>query len=1136
MGKVFRIFKEGAETYTDWNASPDYPYDSSNRESIVDPEGATAAKEITSIPSPYARIELVKSAFKYVCRHGMTEGGTIYHKLVSETLDVGEIFFNIEKLRDAVEIIKWDPQQDIKKLKDSRHEGNRCFGDVLEKYLISDSSTYNFSKMRNMYLLNFKNGPQMLNIIGATSPATVFFSSANSFPYVTDAFVFGEHRPFGDEFEPLWRRNPEYIKAWFAFRRRVPDFAGLFPEIDSYLNLTYKSISDNALKESIIQTSGSVDEFEEIELSQGSADSVEVLGFKLFASKPHAIQDSEFEIRSDRAMTPLPLVLPVEPGNRYENLRYTSSRWGSNNVAPLSDSRKIEERTLPFDGILQPYLTLGDFLEKDIIAVPHKLNSKEYFDGNVSDAHTAANAAVSFLLPVKPMYFEYFTVSDLCGTMPDGKKALELTIMELGTVKATLRIPIRGNSNVKYMEYTRLYYNDKLSSHRNDPKTGGIVELDFTAFVMPNLSFASDAEAFYIVGLVSTDEKHASADFYMHGNALVDISHASRTKKDELTKAVTYTIEHKRFEYIRIKTGNGQEGIIVPKFKSRSFVNAFDFAVDLGTSYTHVEYKAQDSHALSPLEYSSDSIISEVFTPNYVNKGGRLMQWDLLDEQPLIEKDFVPVTLGKNTSGLSGESGDFYFPTRTVLSCARFVSWTESTTPFELTNIPFAYGKRRDLEHDKYEFNIKWGDVHQRNVLDKYIDCLMLILRNKALMNDADLSRCRVVWFYPQSMPQNQLSYLKRVWDEKFNKYFAPYPAATSYMLESVAPIKYYFNKIASSSDILNIDIGGGTTDIAFARNKNVEWATSFRFAMDDLFRDNIAKDNLSNGIIDYFKPGIRSVLQNNNLGELLAVFDSENNMRPENMASFLFSLKDNRMTSGIAKNSIDFDYIIETDDKFKIVFLLFYTSIVYHAAQIMKLKNTGFPRHISFSGNGSYIVRILSGDTKIVADYTKTLIENVMGEKCPHDIDILGVDGESNPKTVTCKGGLLSDDFNNPDFSKGVILCATGDEFVGKDDTYAMFTDEYTNKVIEASKRFFKFTFEELPAELPLDKMFGVSRESFSLARKISCMDTGTFLSKCLLDVEGGDVGKNIEETSFFYIVKGVISALSARIYNDDK
>ena len=148
MGKVFRLFKDGANTYNDWNASPDYPYDSTNRDTIIDPEGATASKEITSIPSPFARIDLVKNAFRYICRQNNNksylDGNTIYHKLVSETLDVGEVFFNISKFRNDIEIIKWNPKQDIERLMCSGIAGNECLADVLTKYLKSDSSAYNF--------------------------------------------------------------------------------------------------------------------------------------------------------------------------------------------------------------------------------------------------------------------------------------------------------------------------------------------------------------------------------------------------------------------------------------------------------------------------------------------------------------------------------------------------------------------------------------------------------------------------------------------------------------------------------------------------------------------------------------------------------------------------------------------------------------------------------------------------------------------------------------------------------------------------------------------------------------------------------------------------------------------------------
>ena len=107
MSKIFRL-GEGSNTYTDWNESPSFPYNSNNRKKIQDPDGATAKKEITSIPSPFARIDLVKNAFREVCESKDLDGQTIFHKMVSDAFDIGEIFYNIERFNDKIEFITWN--------------------------------------------------------------------------------------------------------------------------------------------------------------------------------------------------------------------------------------------------------------------------------------------------------------------------------------------------------------------------------------------------------------------------------------------------------------------------------------------------------------------------------------------------------------------------------------------------------------------------------------------------------------------------------------------------------------------------------------------------------------------------------------------------------------------------------------------------------------------------------------------------------------------------------------------------------------------------------------------------------------------------------------------------------------------
>ncbi len=247
MSKIFRLYKEGTSTYEDWNNSPVFPYNSASRDTIEDPDGASARHEITSIPSPFARIDLIKTAFKEVCKPNKRtqkvelDGKTIFHKMVSDTLDVAEIFFNLDKYTGKVEVIKWDPSLMLAELEQSSIAGHRYLADALRKYMSSDSKTYNFDRLKNIYLLNYIEGPDELNIIGATSPATLFFSNANDLSYVNDIF-FGEDRPFDSEYQPLYKRDFEFVKYLFALRKSIPNFAGLFPEVETYINNTYARV------------------------------------------------------------------------------------------------------------------------------------------------------------------------------------------------------------------------------------------------------------------------------------------------------------------------------------------------------------------------------------------------------------------------------------------------------------------------------------------------------------------------------------------------------------------------------------------------------------------------------------------------------------------------------------------------------------------------------------------------------------------------------------------------------------------------------------------------------------------------------------------------------------------------------
>lgn len=323
MSKIFRLGSAGANIYQDWTNCGQFPYGQNNRATIQDPNGSTAKNEITSIPSPFARIALVKSAFKEVVDSNNLDGNTIFHKMVSDTLDVGEIFFNYDKFSDSIiEIIEWDCRKCVNELLNSISTGHKYLGDALQKYLISDAKTYNFGDMQSIYLLNYKKGPKPLNIIGATSPATVFFSNANDISYVKNEVQFVQDKPFDSQYQPLYRRDFEYVKSWFYLKAQIRYFASLFPEVNDYLDMTYRALSGDMEKKNALDNVTNA-QFDQLGVS--GSNNVEVLGHPLYKRAQNTTFKSDFEIKPTRQVSSekLPLILPVEAGNKYEDLHYT---------------------------------------------------------------------------------------------------------------------------------------------------------------------------------------------------------------------------------------------------------------------------------------------------------------------------------------------------------------------------------------------------------------------------------------------------------------------------------------------------------------------------------------------------------------------------------------------------------------------------------------------------------------------------------------------------------------------------------------------------------------------------------------------------------------------------------------------
>lgn len=69
-------------------------------------QSADTSLAFNAIPTPFAREELVAQAFEFVASYGFRDAGRSYQKLISDTLDVFEIIFNLKLYEDRISFVK----------------------------------------------------------------------------------------------------------------------------------------------------------------------------------------------------------------------------------------------------------------------------------------------------------------------------------------------------------------------------------------------------------------------------------------------------------------------------------------------------------------------------------------------------------------------------------------------------------------------------------------------------------------------------------------------------------------------------------------------------------------------------------------------------------------------------------------------------------------------------------------------------------------------------------------------------------------------------------------------------------------------------------------------------------------------
>lgn len=1107
MSRVFRIYNDNAnQTITDWqdNAANIYSAANSIEKNIKDPmvSNVGVSKPITSIPSPFAQIDLVKTAFKVVADSKDLKGQTVYHQLVSNALDIAEIFFNIDKLKDKVEILFWD-KTDLNSLSSPVHV---LVKHVLETYL--QDTGYNFDKMDRLFMLNYIGDGRPssgLNILGGTSPATLFFCSANDLSYASQhiSFTNGDN-PFDSDIKSLLERESEFFAYIYALATKN---SGLCGELAAYVDLCDRQ-SSNDQKNANAEAKSNFDTmYNDLYVGQ---DRVSICGIQLKKRNSGVMADKasqcDFVIKSTKQSSEtLPLVLPVVNGSRYNGWSYSNGQWNTaSQSVPVKDDKPLKDRILPNDGQQYPYLTMDDFLEKTIIRIGGKYNNA-YFDGNFNKTDD-----FSFLLPLTDTFFDYFTTDDLKSKV-GGEPMIKVRGADSG-VFVNLRIPVQRNNASDYVDYERYYSNANTNNSKDGsifPKLdeNGLISEDetFMLTLMPRVKFLNESDAQYRVSLLS--EKSASYSVKCYSKSGIIDGQSSVVRYDGgkgIYRHEVVAVEKDNIAFIKISAPCGS-GVAVPNMiEEQRNGSSFIFAVDFGTSNTHIEYQQDANKVQSFSVLENDKQVASL--PTSIDK----LALDMFTKR--LDFELMPQ--------MTGADYHFQFPFRTSLCESNLTNWNDKPIAMADVNIPFVYGKSREYSCNKVRTNLKWTNDDRPR--ERYIESLLFIIRNKVLLNGGDLSQTKIVWSYPLSMKRKALSSLSRTWEELFKKYISSNTGNLTRISESVSP--YYKHKRLPGT-IATIDIGGGTTDIMVAKDGAPQCISSFRYAANDLFCDKTQ----DNKMIAHYSTIISEKL--NDFKELKEVMDSLQNVqdnRSADLASFFFSLSQNKDVTA-KTDALNFNRMLEDDEDYKIVFVVFYGAIIYHMAKLMKVKNLGFPRHIAFSGNGSKIINVLSPDKSNLEIFTKKIFEKVFD--CNYDKDGLSIIMTDNPKEVTCEGSI---DFLKNSNSKGydpvelkTVLFPTG---ICEEDTLwsSVKNRETLKAAVEDVKSYMQIIIDLTNGRNLIDELFGVSKDSIQIVRENYERDMDNYLKSELDDMNDDEV---VDEPIFFFPFKGMLGALQSEI-----
>lgn len=1009
----------------------------------------------SSIPSIFGRMIFFRTALKNVRLGMLNPSGTVpvYDQIVSQWLDLLELIFNRSR---SLSLEQWNFNEQIDRLKKS---GHTQLADAFDKHV----KKYFGNQLSNIFIISDKKTKAM---IGGTSPYTMVFTSPNWKSGNPVQPLLQRQRPFREFMYRLFRALYDNTALPSRVKVRKTSVTGIVTYVEDhnptrdilggmldYLSRCLEIDPDAKLRDEIKDLTGKyslVDLYKEyppmqavvrdaehtddeierdisvVQLRSTSYDATgnmigyPVVDIKLITRSPGNIQ-SDFFIDSDfhkqAFTTDLPLI--IDKGSRYANMRYYDNElWDVNTTVPQIENRAEAKRDMPACAAYAPnWLTSVDFLEEKLISLPYAMAENKF--RGVKNVKINGMER-SFLLPLKPKALKYLRLDTLL-------RGLTFDINpDTNIAEVRLEVPVRNNAGTVHNTVclSRRY---RLGTDVVTATEQGPMEEPVSVGISPFIRISDDSQNRYDVYLqYPTDDRlvekvdleflKAGSDIDFHTNDPLPV-----TERRGDTEGRFFKVLNKSFDAVRLVMDN-VGGMIFPDYETPSLGSLqYYYAIDFGTTNTHIAF-ITDRTGDTAVSFDAEQIKRQaVYLANkpdprsYMASGHTQEQY-----HQLLRRLYGPMshsTLIDQARAFfpNFEQEDYSFPIRT----AAYEEQDIKDDLFGCLSIGFRYPKEK-LANSKYRTSLKW-DLNSPKIADAatrasmFFEELLGMIRVHWLSNgDASPKHTpTIILTYPLAMSTS--AQLNRLWAQAYAKVFGlqnlvEAQARIKQLAESLAPAKTLIaNGQLSSQGILNVDIGGGTTDIQYycrTGNATVAKYNSVLYAGDDLWgcgRENIVE-------------GVRNITEN--------VFTR---FADANLASHSIQLGLDRIDyntiSLVGKEKINMllrdqshrfaDMVHDIDNgnsaAHKVV-MLHYAALMYHIANWI-LADTQmsqkFPAVINFTGYGSKYIEMLFGQGRD-ADltlYTRVLLEAFGVKDIPATFT---VQFAANPKAVTAEGAAI--------------------------------------------------------------------------------------------------------------------------------